>query len=335
MDYVAKTILFIRSGHVLTPFARSLCGARGCAELKSYRDMSELQGFLIKAPPNSKIVFYSPEIFLPWIILKNIHKFRFFYFLHEPIISLSRAPSLRFFLAYKAWLFLLGLLSSFIFLSEHGKREFKKTLLSSYQSTDKRLVIPLVINRVYLGSVTKLQIEKKFDFVMWGSLNKEKGLDRFIQTAKDYPNFNFGILARSNAQLKDAKKKYTFLKNISWDLRDCFISDGQINQFILSAKSAYLCQRQSTQSAQLSLALALRVPVFATDCGSFGEFLRGTVYSKCFPNDLSDEDLSEKVARHATFVFQNYDLASKEANSLFKRRFDATNEAYETWSDRI
>ena len=324
----SSAVLCIKKNHVLESFATSLIVADPRARLLIYDGFSDLLVKLRPVGTNSKIIFYVPEFYLLLVIFRYYLKFNFYYFVHEPRISLSRSPSVKFFFVYKLWLFLISLSCNPIFLSFYG---------SSLGRVGKKrpIVIPLLFDNPSHTLALDCKKEKKFDVVMWGSLNTEKGLDRFISFASAFPNLSFGVLARKNARLVELKESLTKLPNLDWALREDYIPDLEIFKFVQSGKVAFLCQRESTQSAQLPLALSLGLPVVTTDCGSFPEFIGTAKFSRCFFNGLSDDALSKELGQHIPFILSNLSAASEEASEFYSDNFDPRMLEFADWSNQL
>ena len=323
-----ESYLFIRKGHVLTIFAQSLCVADRSVQLVVYDGVYDLYASVKRIEGRARVMFYAPEWFLVPLVIRFYSRHLFFYFLHEPIISSARSASVGFFLFYKFWLWCLRRFVSLIFLSAYGAK------LGGSASGDE-VVIPLLFDPSMAFENAVLQEKKKVDVIMWGSLNREKGLDRFLKTAAANKSISFGVLARRTDRLESERQASISIDNVHWDLRDQYIPDQEIFRFVQSGRIAFLCQRESTQSAQLPLALALGVPVLASDCGSFPEFIGDGLYSSCVPNNFADNELVGYLTEHIAEILENYPKASQEATKIFDYKFKARAAIFENWSLRI
>ena len=328
MDDSNESYLFVRKGHVLKIFSQSLCVADKSVQLVEYNGLSDLHTSLKRIKRRARVMFYIPEWFLLPLVIIFYSRHSFFYFLHEPVITLARSSSMRFFFFYKMWLWCFRRFVSLIFLSAYGAN------LGRTESRDK-IIVPLLFDPSIAFENMVLQEEKKVDVIMWGSLNKEKGLDRFLEIAAANESISFGILARRTDQIELERQANISISNVHWDLRDQYIPDHDIFRFVQSGRIAFLCQRESTQSAQLPLALALAVPVVASDCGSFPEYIGNGIYSICVPNNLAGDELVDCLTEHIAKILENYPKASQEANKIFDDKFKARNGIFKNWSLRI
>ena len=321
--------ILIKKGHVSTAFAESLAESDDHLELIKYSSFKKLFQHLKKREPGSKVYLHSPDFNFIFLVIFFYKNFKFRYFLHEPYISYNRSPSTIFWLGYHLWLFLIQFFCSFIFLSKKGMCLATKKFFLVRQS--KFLgVLPIAINE------KKLFVETRdsfcFDFIMWGSLNHEKGLDRFIQVARRLPNKSFAVMSRSNNYLQALKKANSDLNNFKWLLYDRFIEDREIFEFIASSKFAFMLQRESTQSGQLPLALAFGKSVFASDAGSFPEFLNEVKFSKIFQNSKSEDEIINDVVSHINRIKGHEDASKYEAELIFKKYFDSRSPRFKNWT---
>jgi glycosyltransferase involved in cell wall biosynthesis len=323
-----ESYLFIRKGHVLKIFAQSLCVADRSVQLVEYNGFSDLHASVKRIEGRARVMFYVPDWFLLPLVIIFYCRHSFFYFLHEPVITPARSPSMRFFLFYKMWLWCLRRFVSLIFLSAYGAK------LGRTPNADP-IIMPLLFDPGMAFENAVLQEEKKVDVIMWGSLNREKGLDRFLEVAAANESISFGVLARRTDQLELQRQAAISIGNVHWDLRDQYVPDQEIFRFVQSGRIAFLCQRESTQSAQLPLALALAVPVVASDCGSFPEFIGDGLYSSCVPNNLAGDELVGCLTEHIAEILGNYPKASQEASKMFDDKFKARTAIFENWSLRL
>ena len=321
--------ILIKEGHVSTVFAESLAESDTQLELIKYSSFTKLFQHLKERESGNKVYLHSPDFNFIFLVILFYKKFKFRYFLHEPYISYNRSPSITFWLGYHLWLFLIQFFCSFIFLSKKGMNLANKKFFLVRPS--KFLgVLPIAIDEKKLS--IKNAPSTCFDFIMWGSLNHEKGLDRFIQVARRLPNKSFAVMSRSNNYLQSLKKINSDLKNFKWFLSKRFIDDKEIFRFIDSSKFAFMLQRESTQSGQLPLALALGKSVFASDAGSFPEFLNEAKFSKVFQNSKPENEMIDDVVSYIKIIEGHENAAQNEAKLIFKNNFDSQSSTFKNWT---
>lgn len=321
--------ILIKKGHVSIAFARSLAEADSGLEIIEYISIKQIFQELWKRNDGSKIYLHSPDFKFIFLTILFCKKFQFRYFLHEPYISFNRSPSILFWFGYHIWLFFIQFFCKFIFLSKNGMNSASKNFFLT-KSSNFLGVLPIAINKKMLSDF-KIS-DYSFDFIMWGSLNHEKGLDRFLKIARKLPDKSFAVMSKSNSYLQSLKETNSDLNNFKWFLSNKFIEDKEIFKFIASCKYAVMLQRESTQSGQLPLALALGKSVFASDSGAFPEFLDGAIFSKIFKNSSSDKKIVNDVILHIKKIAGDEIASQNEAKSIFMKHFDSQSSRYKNWS---
>tara|TARA_X000000950_G_scaffold289028_1_gene409172 strand:+ start:8589 stop:9572 length:984 start_codon:yes stop_codon:yes gene_type:complete len=313
-----KAVFLIQKKHNLIPFCEAFQSQS--IEVFKYENKIHLVRNILWILSFKKIYFYTPvaEMVL-FSIIGIFMRNKFFYFLHEPYMSLKRVGSLRFYVLYNVWLLICSLGFKYICLSQEG---IKRTKIN-YSLIISRIAknrVPLCLPKIEVNK------DKKFDICMWGSLNHEKGLDRAIMFSKKYPQYSLKILCRKTdyvmSQLKHLKISST---GLILDLRDEFITDEEIFNHISSSRIALLPQRDLNQSAMLPLAWAIGTPVITSDKGSFKEFVNK---DSRFPgglmvkNNLVDELFIDEINECVKEIIYNYSFFKESAIKAHENFFD-------------
>lgn len=302
------SIIFFPRGHVLTPLVEAL--EADDILLQPYLGLGDLLACVRRAR-SSNIIFYTPAWFLaavPFLAKKH----RYYYILHEPHLSRRRAGLCRF-LAYEAWLGAMMIGTKFICASAAGhKIATNRKMIASKVVSD---FVPLTLRDKIPVHHTKVC---DFDVCMWGSINREKGLERFLAAAEKAPDLRFAILAASSERLRKIEWSSSEQANVKFCLIDGGFSDDALEEFIASSAILALPQHEATQSGQPPFALRAGLPIVATALPAFkdanGEEIAGI---ELVPNIDNLSAYADEMVLKIRNVLANQAALSSLARSSF------------------
>jgi glycosyltransferase involved in cell wall biosynthesis len=166
----------------------------------------------------------------------------------------------------------LGVAKHYFFFSEFARNEFKKLEPSNTKKTWQLRLFPINFFRKYL----KEDPANKTQILFFGRLSPYKGIDVLLeaipQVLAKYPNEQFVIAGRSIEGYElDSASITKWGKNIV--LLNRYISNEELADLFSKSKMVVCPYKDATQSGVLATALALNVPVVASNAGAFPEYI--------------------------------------------------------------
>ena len=287
----------------------------------SYQNSFELVKTISKMK-EEKFLIFTPNLILPLLPFLFTKKY-FFYILHEPKLNLKRSSYFNY-LLITLWNFLCSFGVKFIFVSNNGYNLAKNNRFILKKSYKKKIVTSLFGRPEIKQTAEKI----KYDFILWGIITKDKGLQTFLKVSEQMPDKRFAILTRNKDLLSLDTSKYL---NLTLIIKDAFIPEDEIESFVASGKVALMPQIDGAQSGCLPVALRQHKPVLAFDRGSFKEFLLQTEdnisagivvkYSKDKQKNIIE------LVKAAQNIIDNYSSFSEDARKIYHLKFNAQTES--------
>ena len=143
-----------------------------------------------------------------------------------------------------------------------------------------------------IGAPIHVRLPKEYDFTMVGRMEAYKGLDLFVEALELLAERNMHpaiCVAGAGLALEELKKRFIRLPNSTVVARR--LNSKELPQIISMSRSIVLPYREASQSGVAWQALALGVPVVATNVGGLGDFVRevgsGWLVPKCSAPSLA------------------------------------------------
>ncbi len=166
----------------------------------------------------------------------------------------------------------LGVAKHYFFYSEYARKEFKRLEPGNKKQTWQLRLYPLTFFRSYLKPVS---VERNI-ILFFGRLSPYKGIDLFLEAIpgvlEEFPDAQFVIAGRSiEGYVVDEQAIHKNANNIR--LLNRYIGNEELADLFSRAKMVVCPYKDATQSGVLATALALNVPVVASDAGAFPEYI--------------------------------------------------------------
>lgn len=166
----------------------------------------------------------------------------------------------------------LGVAKHYFFYSEYALKEFKRLEPGNKKHTWQLRLYPLTFFRKYLKPVS---VERNI-ILFFGRLSPYKGIDLFLEAIpgilRDFPGAQFVIAGRSiDGYTVDERTINENSQRIR--LLNRYISNEELAELFSQAQMVVCPYKDATQSGVLVTALALNVPVVASNAGAFPEYI--------------------------------------------------------------
>jgi glycosyltransferase involved in cell wall biosynthesis len=213
--------------------------------------------------------------------------------------------------------------------------EFMKRDIANYVKRDID-VVPL---GVYGDLASGIADKKKFhmsgplNVLFFGRIEPYKGVDVLVRAAEilkqKKADVRMVIAGRGAIDAADLES----IKKLDVELHNAWITDDELRGLVAHADVLVAPYKKATQSGIVSVGLACRVPVVATDVGSFREYIEDSVNGFIVPPEdpaalaariemfANDRALLVKMSHGAAAVAQKYSWANiaKTAIALYGR----------------
>lgn len=308
--------IFIQRAHVILQLAEGLISENSdIFEFSGFRDLIIRIGKIHRDTP---ILFYTP--YSPIILLAFLFPRRnFYYLLHEPHLGRERVGALKF-VAYEIWLFLTSLRCTFICASINGRdiASRKAAVARKLQSE----VLPLSLNGI---PKVRKNPPDSYDIGMWGSINREKGIERFLELARANRDLRMGVLTAANDRMLRLSQECRHVApNVTFELHEGGFSDSDLESFISRTAVVALPQWDATQSGQLPFALRSGMPAITSNIGAFRQYCRTPSQAlKLIDNNLSPAEFAKEMKECLSDILTDYEACSRAAAQLFNEHHSA------------
>jgi len=142
-----------------------------------------------------------------------------------------------------------------------------------------------VLSKIYIQP----DLEKKYDILIWGTIEPYKGIDKFISFINEQKLFEIKILIAGKIKDESYKQKILHIKHDNIDIIDKFISDNELSQFISISKAILFTYTESSilSSGVLMDSLRFAPLIIGPDFGSFKDLSQeGLIYTYSDYNEL-------------------------------------------------
>lgn len=152
--------------------------------------------------------------------------------------------------------------------------------------------------------LVQMDIPKLYDFIFFGRLEKYKGLDILINIAKELHNRKFLVIGKG--PYEKLLNEYCCVHDNLTFINE-FVSEYQLAEYVCKSKFVLLPYISATGSQTVQIANYYGVPVIASGCGCFSEYI--SEYVNGINIDFSDKNRAfSKIKNALEFKWKEYEI---------------------------